>query len=77
MAIGLGAWPPDTLPPGQHASQDFVAVDELRALGILRRLSSVAAGRDYVAAYVDYVHFVEAVHRLAEKGAPHKHQEGE
>ena len=38
---------------------------------------SVAAGRDYVAAYIDYVHFVEAVHRLAEKGAPHKHQEGE
>jgi hypothetical protein len=30
---------------------------------------SVAAGRDYVAAYVDYVHFVEAVHRLASNGA--------
>jgi hypothetical protein len=38
---------------------------------------SVAAGRAYVAAYVDYVHFVESVHRLTEKGAPHKHHEGE
>jgi len=38
---------------------------------------SVAAGRDYVAAYVDYAHFVEGVHRLAAEGAPHKHQDGE
>ena len=38
---------------------------------------SVAAGRAYVAAYVEYVHFVEGVHRLAEKGAPLKHHDGE
>jgi hypothetical protein len=36
---------------------------------------SVAAGRKYVEAYVDYVHFVENVHRLAERGAPHVHAE--
>lgn len=34
---------------------------------------SVEAGREYVEAYVDYVHFVENVHRLAEQGAPHTH----
>lgn len=34
---------------------------------------SVDAGRKYVEAYVDYVHFVENVHRLAEHGAPHVH----
>jgi hypothetical protein len=38
-----------------------------------RSSDSVAAGREYVAAYVDYVHFVESVHRLAEHGAPHTH----
>jgi hypothetical protein len=36
---------------------------------------SVDAGRKYVEAYVDYVHFVENVHRLAEHGAPHVHAE--
>jgi hypothetical protein len=36
---------------------------------------SVEAGRKYVEAYVDYVHFVESVHRLAEHGAPHVHAE--
>jgi hypothetical protein len=36
---------------------------------------SVDAGRKYVEAYVDYVHFVESVHRLAEHGAPHVHAE--
>lgn len=34
---------------------------------------SVEAGRDYVRAYVDYAHFVEAVHRLVLHGAPHRH----
>ena len=38
---------------------------------------SVAAGRAYVAAYVEYVHFVEGVHGLAEKGASLKHHDGE
>jgi hypothetical protein len=37
--------------------------------------ASVQAGREYVEAYVDYVHFVENVHRLTEQGAPHTHAE--
>jgi hypothetical protein len=36
---------------------------------------SVEAGRDYVEAYVDYVHFVEAVERLAAHGTPPVHHE--
>lgn len=36
---------------------------------------SVDAGRKYVAAYVDYIHFVESVHRLVAKGASHAHQQ--
>jgi hypothetical protein len=35
----------------------------------------VDAGREYVEAYVDYVHFVESVSRLAERGAPHTHHD--
>lgn len=34
---------------------------------------NVDAGRAYVAAYVDYTHFVEAVSRLAEAGTPEAH----
>ena len=37
--------------------------------------SSIEAGRDYVEAYVDYIHFVEAVNRLASHGASHTHLE--
>jgi hypothetical protein len=36
---------------------------------------SIEAGRDYVVAYVDYVHFVESAQHLAEQGAPHTHRE--
>ena len=36
---------------------------------------SVEAGRRYVEAYVDYIHFVEGVNRLASHRAPHTHQE--
>jgi hypothetical protein len=36
---------------------------------------SVEAGRAYVEAYVDYIHFVENVHRLVSEGASHKHHE--
>lgn len=35
---------------------------------------SVEQGREYVRAYVDYVHFVESVHRLVAHGAQHRHQ---
>jgi hypothetical protein len=34
---------------------------------------SVEAGRAYVAAYVDYIHFVESAHHLGQRGASHKH----
>lgn len=43
------------------------------ALERKRHADSVWAGREYVAAYVDYIHFVESVHRLVQKGAPHSH----
>ena len=35
---------------------------------------SVAEGRKYVAAYVEYVHYVEAVHNLATSGSAHEHE---
>lgn len=35
--------------------------------------TSVEAGREYVEAYVDYVHFVESIHRLASHGASHRY----
>jgi hypothetical protein len=34
---------------------------------------SVEAGRDFVDAYVQYVHFVESIHNLVTKGAEHHH----
>lgn len=36
---------------------------------------SVEAGRAYVEAYVDYIHFVESVNRLVSHAAPGKHHE--
>jgi hypothetical protein len=36
---------------------------------------SVDAGREYVAAYVDYIHFVESANRLASHSASHLHHE--
>lgn len=36
---------------------------------------SVETGREYVEAYVDYVHFVEGVHNLATHGVSHGHEE--
>ena len=36
---------------------------------------SVEAGRHYVEAYVEYAHFVEAIHSLAAHGAPPVHHE--
>jgi Family of unknown function (DUF6448) len=36
---------------------------------------SVAAGRSWVSAYVDYAHFVEAAHALVTQGAPLTHHE--
>jgi hypothetical protein len=36
---------------------------------------NVEAGREYVEAYVDYIHFVESVDQLASHGASHLHHE--
>ena len=38
---------------------------------------SVDAGREYVEAYVDYIHFVESINRLASRGASHRHHESD
>jgi hypothetical protein len=35
--------------------------------------ADVAAGQAYVAAYVEYIHFVEALHRVIHGGAPEGH----
>lgn len=36
---------------------------------------SVEAGREYVEAYVDYIHFVEGINRMLSRGAGHAHHE--
>jgi hypothetical protein len=38
---------------------------------------SIEAGREYVEAYVDYIHFVEGIHQLATKGASHRHTDAD
>lgn len=72
----------------EKGSGDALATELAQAVneGVRRRFAatlahrkhasdSVDAGRKYVEAYVDYVHFVESVHRLAEHGALHVHAE--
>ncbi|HEU0224307.1 MAG TPA: DUF6448 family protein [Steroidobacteraceae bacterium] len=69
-------------------SSDELVADLAAAMtdGIRRRFSlalerrketdeSIEAGREYVEAYVDYVHFVENLHRLITEGASHAHHE--
>lgn len=51
----------------------FVAATERRK----HADDSVDAGRAYVQAYVDYIHFVESVNRLSTHGAPHSHDQME
>ena len=38
----------------------------------LRKDNSTAEGREYVKAYVEYTHLLEAIHALIEGGAPHE-----
>jgi hypothetical protein len=59
------------------------AIERRHATAVERRAhaaESVEAGRAYVAAYVDYVHFVEAVHGLlaaeGDQGSGEKHGHG-
>lgn len=56
---------------GQGIKRRFAAAAERKQ----QASQSVEAGRAYVEAYVDYIHFVEAVHRLSQEGAPHQHHE--
>lgn len=39
--------------------------------------SSIEAGREYVKAYVDYIHFAEGMNQLTTHGAPHTHRDAE
>jgi hypothetical protein len=55
----------------REVQRRFSRVHDLRE----RADDSTAAGRAYVAAYVEYAHFVEAVHRLTQSGASHRHGE--
>lgn len=55
---------------------DGVATRFRRAMQLKQQAgNSVEAGRAYVAAYVDYIHFVEEADRLARRGAPHVHHD--
>ena len=42
-----------------------------------RMNESIEAGREYVAAYVEYVHYVEGIHNIASSGAAHHHEKSQ
>lgn len=48
---------------------------ELAQQRATRAADSIDAGREYVEAYVDYIHYVENVHRLVTEGVSHLHRE--
>lgn len=50
--------------------------DELKAKQNYDK-NDVAAGREYVAAYVQFIHYLEGVHSMAVKGADHSTQSSE
>lgn len=55
-------------------------INERFARAVERRKSagsSTEAGREYVKAYVDYIHFAERINQLTTHGAPHTHQNSE
>jgi hypothetical protein len=55
---------------------DGIATRFRRAMELRQQAGdSPDAGRAYVAAYVDYIHFVEEADRLARLGAPHVHHD--
>lgn len=62
-----------------HLGEAIAAgVAQRHALALERRArigEGIGAGREYVEAYVDYAHFVEAAHALATSGAGHAHAE--
>ncbi|HVS15089.1 MAG TPA: DUF6448 family protein [Thermoanaerobaculia bacterium] len=63
---------------GRLSAAVEAGVAERLAIALQRKehaTDSVEAGREYVAAYVDYVHFVESLERLVSQGAPHTHHD--
>jgi hypothetical protein len=69
---------------GKELTQQLAAaasdgINRRLALALERKkhaAESVEAGREYVEAYVDYIHFVESVNHLVSAGVSHKHQDG-
>ena len=60
------------------ASRVYAGIQERFALARERAAQatdSIDAGREYVEAYVDYIHYVENVHRLVTQGVSHLHHE--
>ena len=64
---------------GSHMSAAVVeGIHERFAAAVEKKkhaADSVEAGREYVEAYVNYIHFVENVNRLTSHGASHLHRE--
>ena len=54
---------------GEGIQKRFALVHERRK----HAADSVDEGREYVEAYVDYIHYVENVHQLVTRGATHLH----
>jgi hypothetical protein len=56
---------------GNEIKKRFIEVIETKKHGE----DSVEAGREFVEAYVQYVHFIEGIHNMVTKGAEHHHGE--
>jgi len=39
-----------------------------------RKEESIGAGREYVSAYIEFIHYVEEIHRLVAAGSTHYHE---
>ena len=75
--LALASGSPDELAQRTASSIEEGVRKRFAAVARLRKQAdeSVEAGRAYVRAYVDYIHFVETAQRLASEGAPHLHHE--
>lgn len=60
-------------PLGNHIDKVLKEKYEKVAALELVKNSSAEKGREYVAAYVDYTHTIEALHKIIEGGASHQH----
>ncbi len=57
---------------GNEIKKRFIEVSEKKQ----HAEDSVEAGREFVEAYVQYVHFIEGIHNMVTKGAEHQHGGG-